>query len=50
MMITAPFLSKQKVAKELRGGNYGNQQSQNGEFSVYDIVPGSPLFVIYVGT
>jgi hypothetical protein len=49
-MITAPFLSKQKVAKEPRGGKYDNQQSQNGEFSVYDIVPGSPLFGIYVET
>jgi hypothetical protein len=50
MMITAPFLGKQKETKEPRGGNFDNQQSQNGEFSVYDIVPGSPLIVIYVGT
>ena len=44
------FWANKKVEKEPRDGNYGNQQSQNGEFLVYDIVPGSPLFVIYVGT
>ena len=44
------FWANKKVEKEPRDGNYGNQQSQDGEFSAYGRVPGSALFVIYVGT